>query len=63
LQFTPFSGPSSPLSPVRSKKAGSSGPSHVVGDTRELLRGQEINQGSVSASVAAQEACEKWRIR
>jgi DnaJ family protein C protein 7 len=63
LQFTPFSGSSSPLSPVRSKKAGLSAPSHVVGDNGELLKGLEINQGSVSASVAAQEACEKWRLR
>uniref|UniRef100_A0A6N2MHP3 J domain-containing protein n=1 Tax=Salix viminalis TaxID=40686 RepID=A0A6N2MHP3_SALVM len=63
LQFTPFSGPSSPLSPVRSKKASLSAPSHVLGDNGELHRGLGINQGSVSASVAAQEACEKWRLR
>ncbi|XP_073259637.1 uncharacterized protein [Populus alba] len=63
LQFTPFSGSSSPLSPVRSKKVGLSAPSHVIGDNGELLKGLEINQGSVPASVAAQEACEKWRLR
>ncbi|KAJ6315567.1 hypothetical protein OIU78_018946 [Salix suchowensis] len=63
LQFTPFSGPSSPLSPVRSKKVSLSAPSHVLGDNGELHRGLGINQGSVSASVAAQEACEKWRLR
>ncbi|KAJ6716085.1 HEAT SHOCK PROTEIN DNAJ WITH TETRATRICOPEPTIDE REPEAT-CONTAINING PROTEIN [Salix koriyanagi] len=62
LQFTPFSR-SSPLSPVRSKKASSSAASHVAGDTGELHRGQEINQASVSASVAAQEACDRWRLR
>ncbi|KAG6792819.1 hypothetical protein POTOM_001978 [Populus tomentosa] len=56
LQFTPFSGSSSPLSPVRSKKVGLSAPSHVIGDNGELLKGLEINQGSVPASVAAQEA-------
>ncbi|KAJ6691973.1 HEAT SHOCK PROTEIN DNAJ WITH TETRATRICOPEPTIDE REPEAT-CONTAINING PROTEIN [Salix purpurea] len=62
LQFTPFSR-SSPMSPVRSKKASSSAASHVAGDTGELHRGQEINQVSVSASVAAQEACDRWRLR
>ncbi|KAF9675503.1 hypothetical protein SADUNF_Sadunf09G0038900 [Salix dunnii] len=62
LQFTPFSR-SSPLSPVRSKKASSSATSYVAGDTGELHRGQEINQLSVSASVAAQEACDRWRLR
>ncbi|KAJ6777614.1 HEAT SHOCK PROTEIN DNAJ WITH TETRATRICOPEPTIDE REPEAT-CONTAINING PROTEIN [Salix koriyanagi] len=63
LQFTPFSGPSSPLSPVRGKKVSLSAPSHVLGDNGELHRGLGTNQGSVSASVAAQEACEKWRLR
>ncbi|KAG5253869.1 N-terminal acetyltransferase A, auxiliary [Salix suchowensis] len=63
LQFTPFSGLASPLSPVRRKKVSLSAPSHVLGDNGELHRGLGINQGSVSASVAAQEACEKWRLR
>ncbi|KAJ4839607.1 hypothetical protein Tsubulata_029635 [Turnera subulata] len=64
-QFAPFSPASLPLSPARVKKVGPSTPA-VVGDNTEVLRAQEIKQESdliASASVAAQEACEKWRLR
>ncbi|XP_002513529.2 uncharacterized protein LOC8274328 [Ricinus communis] len=60
-QFT-----SLPVSPPLGKKVGLSTPIHMVGENSEGSRGQEIKQESdlISAvSVAAQEACEKWRLR
>ncbi|XP_021657184.2 uncharacterized protein LOC110647577 isoform X2 [Hevea brasiliensis] len=65
-QFTIFSGASLPSSPTLAKKVGLSTPFHMIGDNSEGLRGQEMKQESdliSAASVAAQEACEKWRLR
>ncbi|CAL1409659.1 unnamed protein product [Linum trigynum] len=62
------SGLPSPLlfPPAIDNRAGLPSPSPVVGDNSEIHRGKEIKQVSdisSAASVAAQEACEKWRLR
>ncbi|KDP22123.1 hypothetical protein JCGZ_25954 [Jatropha curcas] len=65
-QLTSSSGSSLPSSPSLGKKVGLSTPFHMVGDNLEVLRGQEMKQESdliSAASIAAQEACEKWRLR
>ncbi|XP_043806236.1 uncharacterized protein LOC110599645 isoform X4 [Manihot esculenta] len=65
-EVTPISGASLPLSPTHGKKVDLSTPFHMIGDNSEGLRGQEMKQESdltSAASVAAQEACEKWRLR
>ncbi|OAY48487.1 uncharacterized protein LOC110617158 isoform X2 [Manihot esculenta] len=65
-EFTTFSGASLPSSPTLGKKVGVSTPFHMRGDNSEELGGQEMKQESdliSSASIAAQEACEKWRLR
>ncbi|XP_065867411.1 uncharacterized protein [Euphorbia lathyris] len=65
-QFTPFSGASLHVSPLDCKKVGSPTPTHMAQDNSGGHTGQDIKQKSemISAkSIAAQEACEKWRLR
>ncbi|XP_057998823.1 uncharacterized protein LOC110662685 isoform X2 [Hevea brasiliensis] len=65
-EFTPFSGASLPLSPTLGKKVSISTPFHMIGDNSEGLGQQEVKQEFdliSAASVAAQEACEMWRLR
>ncbi|CAN0901818.1 DnaJ homolog subfamily C member 7 [Linum grandiflorum] len=54
------------LSPSMNNRGGLPSTSPAVGDNSEMLRGKEIKQDAnvpSAASVAAQEACEKWRLR
>ncbi|CAI0450204.1 unnamed protein product [Linum tenue] len=54
------------LSPASDNRANLPSPLPVAGDNSEILRGKEVKQVSdisSAASVAAQEACEKWRLR
>uniref|UniRef100_A0A2P2K760 Uncharacterized protein n=1 Tax=Rhizophora mucronata TaxID=61149 RepID=A0A2P2K760_RHIMU len=63
LQFSPLPTSSLPLAPEDGKKVANS--LGTVGDNYEV-HGQESRQESFSttaASTAAQEACEKWRLR
>lgn len=65
-QFVTFSGNSSPISPQRSRKGDPTMAQHKYGVDSWVNKGQEMKQESVStaaATVAAQEACEKWRSR
>ncbi|GAV65042.1 DnaJ domain-containing protein/TPR_1 domain-containing protein/TPR_11 domain-containing protein [Cephalotus follicularis] len=60
VQFTPFSTASSLLSPGQGKKGDLPSPRQKGGDNSEVIRGQ---YSDFSTAVAAQEACEKWRLR
>ncbi|CAN1158302.1 DnaJ homolog subfamily C member 7 [Linum perenne] len=54
------------LSPSMNSRSALPSPSPMVGDNLEMFKGKEIKQNSdipSAASVAAQEACEKWRLR
>ncbi|KAJ8751176.1 hypothetical protein K2173_016357 [Erythroxylum novogranatense] len=65
LQFTSPSAPSLSSSPERGKKVGHSVLPPMVGDNSEVPV-KDISQESdmtSDASLAAQEACEKWRLR
>ena len=65
-QFIPFSGASLLLSPGQGQKGDPSNMHHKSRDSSEVDRAQAVNQESDSTSaamVAAQEACEKWRVR
>lgn len=65
-QFISFSGNSSPISSHKSQKGDPSMAQHKYGVDSWVNKGPEMKQESVStiaATVAAQEACEKWRLR
>ncbi|EXB88167.1 DnaJ homolog subfamily C member 7 [Morus notabilis] len=65
-QFIPFSGASLLSSPGRGQKGDPSSLQSRIRDSSEVGKTQVVNQGSDStsaATVAAQEACEKWRLR
>ncbi|XP_038900579.1 uncharacterized protein LOC120087763 isoform X2 [Benincasa hispida] len=65
-QFVTFSGNSSPISSQKSQKGDPSMAQHKYGVDSWVNKGPEMKQESVStiaATVAAQEACEKWRLR
>lgn len=65
-QFRTFSGNSSPITPQRSQKEDPSTAQYKYGVDSWVNKGQEMKQESIStvaATVAAQEACEKWRLR
>lgn len=64
--FFPYPGASALMSPGRSQKIDSSIPQHKYGDNSGVCKEKEIKQESGSPSAetaAAQEACEKWRLR
>lgn len=66
VQFSPFSGASQPLSSRQAEKGDQFSPRLRVGHNSEVFRGQEIKQEpsvSSAATIADQEACEKWRLR
>lgn len=66
VQCIPFSGASLLLSPGRGQKGDPSTLSHKGVVESNIDKGQVIKQESASASaatVASQEACEKWRLR
>ncbi|KAF5743763.1 hypothetical protein HS088_TW08G00350 [Tripterygium wilfordii] len=66
VQFSPFSEASSILSSGCAKKENLSMPPPELGDNSGANVAQEIKKQSnliPSATVAAQEACEKWRLR
>jgi DnaJ family protein C protein 7 len=58
----PFSGTSLPSSPGRGQKGDLSTSQSKVKTNSEVEKRQEVKQES-AATVAAQEACEKWRQR
>ncbi|WCJ36855.1 Heat shock protein DnaJ with tetratricopeptide repeat [Euphorbia peplus] len=62
-QFTPFSGSPLHVSPLDCKKVGSPTQTHMGQDNSGT--GQDIKKAEMisALSVAAQEACEKWRLR
>ncbi|XP_068310115.1 uncharacterized protein [Pyrus communis] len=65
-QFLPYSGASALMSPGHYQKIESSIPQPRHGDNTGVRKEQEIKQESISLSAeaaAAQEACEKWRLR
>ncbi|KAM1495885.1 hypothetical protein ACFXTO_030557 [Malus domestica] len=65
-QFLPYSGASALMSPGHYQKIESSIPQPRRGDNTGVRKEQEIKQESISLSAeaaAAQEACEKWRLR
>ncbi|XP_050223144.1 uncharacterized protein LOC126673179 [Mercurialis annua] len=63
-QFTSSVGASLPLLTPLGKKLGPSDPIRLAGENAEELRGHKQESATNSAtSVAAQEACEKWRLR
>ncbi|KAL0550821.1 hypothetical protein IC582_009885 [Cucumis melo] len=65
-QFVTFSGNSSPISSQKSQKGDSSMAQQKYGVGSWVNKGPEVKQEPVStmaATVAAQEACEKWRLR
>lgn len=64
--FFPYPGASVHMSPRRSQKIDLSIPQHKYGDNSGVCKEKEIRQESGSPSAetaAAQEACEKWRLR
>lgn len=66
VQFIPFSGASLLLSPGRGQRGDPSNLLHKGVDGSKVDKGQANKQESVStsaATVAAQETCEKWRLR
>lgn len=66
VQFIPVSGASLLLSPGRGQRGDQSNLLHKGVDESSADKGQDNKQESVStsaATVAAQEACEKWRLR
>ncbi|KAJ0083878.1 hypothetical protein Patl1_29518 [Pistacia atlantica] len=66
VQFSPFSGASQLLSARQGEKGDQFSPRLRVGHNSEVVRGQEIKQEpslSSAATIADQEACEKWRLR
>ncbi|XP_031272500.1 uncharacterized protein LOC116130971 [Pistacia vera] len=65
-QFSPFSGASQLLSARQGEKGDQFSLRLRVGHNSEVVRGQEIKQEpslSSAATIADQEACEKWRLR
>ena len=62
VNLFPFSGTSLPSSPGRVQKGDLSTSQSKVKTDSELDKNPEIKQES-AASVASQEACEKWRLR
>ncbi|PON59103.1 N-terminal acetyltransferase A, auxiliary subunit [Parasponia andersonii] len=65
-QFIPFSGASLLLSPGKGQKVDPSSLQRKCRDSSEVDRAQAVGRESDSASaaiIAAQEACEKWRLR
>ncbi|XP_022944582.1 uncharacterized protein LOC111448996 isoform X1 [Cucurbita moschata] len=65
-QFVTFTGNSSPIPAQRSQKGDPSMAQCKYGADSWVNKDQEMKQESVStiaATVAAQEACEKWRLR
>uniref|UniRef100_A0A5B7BJ91 J domain-containing protein n=1 Tax=Davidia involucrata TaxID=16924 RepID=A0A5B7BJ91_DAVIN len=66
VRFFSLSGTSSLLSPGQGQKGDAPTSLSKGVNTSEVVKELEINQESISipaASVAAQEACEKWRLR
>ncbi|KAK3205214.1 hypothetical protein Dsin_019260 [Dipteronia sinensis] len=66
LQLSSLSGASQLLPPQQDEKGDHFSPRLKVGHNSEVDRGQESKQETnltSAASIAAQEACEKWRLR
>lgn len=64
MQFFPNSDTSSLLSPRRGQRGDLPSSLSRRGDKMEAVKEQEIKQSSTpAASIAAQEACDKWRLR
>ncbi|KAK2641208.1 hypothetical protein Ddye_022971 [Dipteronia dyeriana] len=66
LQLSSLSGASQLLPPQQDEKGDQFSPRLKVGHNSEVDRGQESKQETnltSAASIAAQEACEKWRLR
>ncbi|KAI8526133.1 hypothetical protein RHMOL_Rhmol13G0285100 [Rhododendron molle] len=64
MQFFPNSDTTSLLSPRRGQRGDLPSSLSRRGDKMEAVKEQEVKQSSTpAASIAAQEACDKWRLR